>query len=163
MTCNWSLKMKTKTYMQKWYEKRGKVFTKAHRCFYAVRRRMIPKQIFIAWYIREAQGRTDLTIDRIDNDGHYELGNIQLISMGDNIRKAHRESEAMMISQSRNIQLAHAESSKGVRIGDHVFQSIREAGKFFSPSGNFHYVHDRIRRNDSLMPDGTPIEIMVST
>ncbi|KKK92484.1 hypothetical protein LCGC14_2702500, partial [marine sediment metagenome] len=124
---------------------------------------MIPKQIFIAWYIREAQGRTDLTIDRIDNDGHYELGNIQLISMGDNIRKAHRESEAMMISQSRNIQLAHAESSKGVRIGDHVFQSIREAGKFFSPSGNFHYVHDRIRRNDSLMPDGTPIEIMVST
>ena len=44
-----------------------------------------------------------------------------------------------------------------VRIGDRIFTSIKNAGRFYGSTG---YVRNRINFNDGVMPDGTPIEII---
>lgn len=49
-------------------------------------RMLIPKEDFINWYIRTAKGRVDLTVDRIDNGGDYELDNIRLVPRSENTR-----------------------------------------------------------------------------
>ena len=118
----------------------------------------ISREDFIAWYIREAGGRFDLTIDRIDNDGHYELGNMQLITKTENSRKAHRESEAMKKARSVNLGIGPKRSSHQVVIGGKTYPSLIGASLELGFSGG--YVNDRIRWHGSLMPDGTSIEIL---
>lgn len=113
---------------------------------------------FIDWYIRTAKGRMDLTIDRIDNDGHYEFGNMQLITKSENSKKAHRESKAMQKARLENAAKARKHLARCVRIGEKVYPSLVAASRSFGFAGG--YVNDRIRWHDSTMPDGTPIEVL---
>lgn len=115
----------------------------------------ISREDFIVWYIRETKGRTDLTIDCVDNDGHYELGNMQLITISENSRKAHQESNAMQKSRMANIQKGIESCSVGVLIGGIIYPSLSEASRRlgFNP----HYVSVRINRHGSLMPNGDKI------
>ncbi len=111
---------------------------------------------FIAWHIREAKGKARLHVDRIDNNSHYELGNIQLIDGGKNVRKAHLESERMKASYSSKwVNMVKARSKK-VRVGNLTFPSVHQAGLHF---GSGSYIKDRIRLCESRMPDGSKIEI----
>lgn len=43
------------------------------------------KEEFIAWFI--ARDFAGCSVDRIDKDGHYELGNMQVIPLAENIAK----------------------------------------------------------------------------
>ena len=45
-----------------------------------------------------------------------------------------------------------------VKIGNQVFASIKAASRALNQSDG--YIFDRIRNNDSMMPDGTKIEIL---
>ena len=116
----------------------------------------ITRQDFIAWYIQEAGGRTDLTIDRIDNDGHYELGNIQLITNSDNLRKAHRESNAMKSADSKKGLLMAQSRRISVLIHGVEYPSMEEAS--FALGRASGYISQRMKANHSLMPDGSRIE-----
>ena len=112
---------------------------------------------FIAWHVREAKGQSRLHVDRIDNDGHYELGNIQLIDGGKNVRKAHLESERMKASYSSKwVNMVKARSRR-VKVGNLTFPSVHQAGLYF---GSGSYVKDRIRLCESRMPDGSEIKMI---
>ncbi len=118
----------------------------------------INRDDFIAWYIQEAGGRLDLTIDRIDNDGHYELDNIQLITSFKNWEKAHHESEAVRESQSINLKKGSECCSVGVIIGGNHYPSLSEASRRLG--FNTHYVSVRVHRYNSTMPNGEKIQLI---
>ena len=85
---------------------------KAHRIWYLLERRaenrdgknpsyanvkcLITKEEFMDWYVpalyawRERNPDKRDSIDRIDNDGHYELSNMQILELAQNVRKKPR-------------------------------------------------------------------------
>ena len=44
-------------------------------------------------YIKDGTGyhHTNISIDRIDNDGNYEPGNVRWVTKGENTRNRHKE------------------------------------------------------------------------
>ena len=107
----------------------------------------ISRADFIDWYTRTVKGRTDLTVDRIDNDGHYELGNIQLITRSENSKKAFRDVPEELMGW-------HKKAMK-IKINGIIFRSKREASRFLGKEES--YVRNRIKRQDSKLPNGTSI------
>jgi hypothetical protein len=105
----------------------------------------ITREEFIEWFLKNANGDFSLSVDRIDNDGHYEFSNMQLITVGENSRKARRESDV------KKPPVFHIR----VCIGDKKFNSMREASLFFGKCKS--YISLRVSNCNSLMPDGTPI------
>lgn len=151
---------------KEWLEEQGTHFAKAWTVFQGIQYRCtnprcrgfhwygsrgielrITRPDFIDWYIRKAKGRTDLTIDRIDNDGHYELGNMQLITQSENTKKARQQ----------NLHYTGGRKGTPVQIGGLLFESVIKAGVHFSPSNDPTYIRNRIKYRNGKMPDGTSI------
>lgn len=86
----------------------------------------ISRQEFIEWYLREAKGRTDLTVDRQRNDGHYEFGNLQLLTAVENSAK---EYQARATVRKNRFARRGKESRNGrsVEVGGIVYRSMTEA------------------------------------
>ena len=95
----------------------------------------IDREDFITWYIRESQGRMDLTIDRIDNDGHYELGNMQLITKSENIKKAWEQfPERLKVAVSKNGLKGAEVLSRPIQVGGVKYISLRAAARSLGKS-----------------------------
>ena len=149
-----------------WIRSKGPQYSKAWRVFIGIQYRCnnprchayphyggrgielrITRPDFITWYILKAKGRTDLTVDRIDNDGHYELGNIQLITQSENTRKARQQ----------NPHYTGGRKGTPVQVGSLLFESVIKAGVHFSPSNDTTYIRNRIKFRNGKMPDGALI------
>jgi hypothetical protein len=113
----------------------------------------IEKEEFVAWFVENCNGDFSLTVDRIDNDGHYELSNMRLITRSENIAKSNRETKRNVTTAQKT---ARNPRSEKVKIGDRIFNSLREAGRAF---GSETIVKSRLR-GSGLMPDGTKIEMI---
>lgn len=117
----------------------------------------IERNEFIEWFLREARGDFTLEVDRIDNDGHYEIGNLQLLTHAENVRKGYRQVPKIARVGLRNMKLANGEREICVRVGDRMFPSLNAAGRAFGCQA---YIKNRIRKYKSKMPDGTLIEVL---
>ncbi len=111
----------------------------------------ISRENFIAWYLEEAKGQLNLTIDRIDNDGHYELGNIQLITQSENTKKAWQQSPKLhQDAVAQNSLKGVAARSRPVWIGDKRYPSLTKAAKALDVSPAT--IHKYLRKG--RMPSG---------
>ncbi len=118
---------------------------------------LVARKDFIVWYIQRASGRLDLTIDRIDNDGHYEFGNLQLITQSENSKKAYRESEARRSAIRKNGKTMGLTNQISVVVLGVGHPSMRAAS--FALGLNRNYISNRLKFNNGFMPDGSIIEV----
>jgi len=114
----------------------------------------ISRENFIDWYIKKSKGYLNYTVDRIDNNGHYEINNIRLISRRANIQKAYIEIKKIRKISLQNCKRANEKRKIQVVIGEKRFSSLNEAGRFYGCQA---YIKNRIRKYDSKMPNGTKI------
>ena len=89
-------------------------------------------EVFSAWYCKEVRkfarkcGKIGKpSVDRIDNDGHYDLKNLQIISTVENVRKSHRDSP----NKAARLQKAREAHRVGVMVFGVEYVSISEAAR----------------------------------
>jgi len=118
----------------------------------------VERYYFIRWFLRKSKGDFSLEVDRRRNDGHYEIGNMRLVTHKENVRSAYRQVAIIAEVGLRNIRSANKKREIRVRIGAMEFASINEAGRYFGCKA---HVRTRIKKYGSVMADGTPIEVII--
>lgn len=89
------LKGRARTALVSWQDQRGRCNNPRHKCYkwYGAKGVQVKysSRDFIAWWLREAKGRRGrLVCDRIRSSGHYEFGNVQLITQSENASRQDR-------------------------------------------------------------------------
>lgn len=115
----------------------------------------ISEEEFIRWYLENFDWKINATVDRKNNDGHYELGNLQILTRSENVKKQYRESSAARLAVKKNHLVAVEATRKRVKIGAVIYPSLTEAGRAFGKSET--WIRSRLVAGHSVLSDGTPI------
>lgn len=97
---------------------------------------IISRKAFIEWYLNHVtDDMIRPNVDRIDNNGHYEISNIQLIPARKNAQKMLKENPRWDVKQ-KNMDSANAARKMPVWIDGKKYNSGNEASRALGKSKN---------------------------
>ena len=89
----------------------------------------IGRREFVSWYLSTvSDDMIQPTVDRIENDGDYEINNIQIISRSDNAKKMLTENPRWDV-KINNMNKANDRRSISITIDGKEYKSVRLASR----------------------------------